>query len=128
MSLNYSLLPMLVDDGVRTVAVRFINDNGCLSGKSYTYLTKGEFEVGDYAVVLVSKTPKVVQVKEMDVPTRDDVDYKWIVCKVNMAPYKENLENCVELAKEVRKLEQENQRAQLKEALGLTSLKAIAFQ
>lgn len=127
MSLNYSSLPLLLDEKVRTVAVNFFADNGegRIGRKPYTYLTTSEFEKGDLAVVMVSNMPKVVQVVEMDVPTDDRVEYKWIVDKVDKEVYLANMETHQLLAKEVRRLEQEHKKAQVLEALGATKSKEI---
>lgn len=119
MSLNYSIIPLLVGDNVRTVGVRFFSDaDGVVRGKVYVYLTTFNFEKGDLAVVFVGNTPKVVEVKELDPPTKDDIDYKWLVCPVDTSTYLANLETAQELAQKIKNLEQDSQRKQILSALG----------
>lgn len=131
MSFNYSTIPLLVDEKVRTVAVRFFSDHcsdGIVKGKNYTYLTTFNFEKGDLAVVFVGKTPKVVEVQEMDVPTDDRIDYKWIADQVDLSAYRENLEKSMAVAKQVKLLEQQSQRRQPLEALAASDeIKQLTF-
>lgn len=134
--LNYSTLPMLLDENVRTVGVKFWGDRdqyveGTMSRKVYTYLTTHEFEVDDLAVVFVSGIPKAVKIVELDADTPQRHDYKWIVCPINTEAYDENVETSAKLTKEVRKLEKQSQRKQVLEALGILdieSIKAIEFK
>lgn len=136
MSLNYSTLPLLLDDNVRTVGVKFWGDrdryvDGAMSAKIYTYLTTHKFEVDDLAVVFVSGIPKAVKIVELDADTPQRHDYKWIVCPINTEAYDENVETSARLTKEVRKLEKQSQRKQVLEALGILdveSIKAIEFK
>lgn len=123
MSLNYSALPTILDDAVRTIGVKFYGDqyvSGSVGGKMYTYMTKETFEVGDVAVVNVSGTFKCVEVVELDVPIDDSIKcYKWAVCKVNIEAWEMNVEMQRLLTGKIKKLEQKSQKKQILEALGL---------
>ncbi len=130
MSLNYSTLPLILDDNVRTVGVRFWGDrdryvDGTMSPKVYTYLTTHKFEVDDLAVVFVSGVPKAVKIVELDSDTPQKHDYKWIVCPINTEAYDENVETSAKLTSEVRKREKQSQRKQVLEALGILDVEAI---
>jgi hypothetical protein len=137
MSLNYSALPTILDDAVRTIGVKFYGDqyvSGSVGGKMYTYMTKETFEVGDVAVVNVSGTFKCVEVVELDPPIDDSVKcYKWAVCRVNQEPWEMNVEMQRLLTGKIKNLEKKSQKKQILEALGLDvvndeEIKKIEFQ
>ena len=130
MSLNYSTLPLILDDNVRTVGVRFWGDrdryvDNTMFPKVYTYLTTHKFEVDDLAVVFVSGVPKAVKIVELDADTPQKHDYKWIVCPINTEAYDANVETSKKLTSEVRKREKESQRLQVLEALGILDVESI---
>jgi hypothetical protein len=66
-----------------------------LSQKEYTYVTDLDLEPGDLVVVFAQGVPKVVLVasvhEELAIQPNEDIEYKWIVCKIDMEAYKKNL-------------------------------------
>lgn len=82
----------------KTVGVKFqAQDDGVTANrKTYTYVTDIQFEEGDRAVVMVGEVLKVVEVVRVDadleIEPNSDVQYKWIVCKVDRAGFDANLE------------------------------------
>lgn len=63
-----------------------------LTIKTYTYLTDlTDLNPGDFAVVLAQGVPKVVYISavhdEVEIEPNSDVEYKWIVSKVDLAHF-----------------------------------------
>ena len=134
MNLNYTTLPLLVGDNVKTVGVKFYNNKlgqyDHLGDKTYTYKTTLNLEINDLCVVVVGKVPKVVVVVELGPPADNDgYQYKWIVAKVDFTAYFANLAMEAELTARVRKLEQEHQRRQILDVLDpKNEIKVLSFQ
>lgn len=74
----------------RTVSVSF---NG--ADRTYTYITNLDFEVDDYAVVEVGGALKVVQIvsvaPDLRIAPGSDIQFKWIVAKVDFTEYEKNV-------------------------------------
>lgn len=131
MSINYSILALLVDENVRTVGVKFFADTAeaIVKGREYTYKTTHTFEKGDLAVVFVGQQPKIVEAQRMDVPTDDRIQYKWIVCPVNLDTYLANIAIEETMASTIRKLEHDAKRKLVLDALGATEVvKGLTFE
>ena len=116
-------LAAFLREDTKTVGVRFIKDNFeqntsafqmtlvgtenveaySLSNKEYTYITDLDLQVEDLAVVFAQDTPKVVVVTRVDeainIAPKDNVEYKWVACKVDLSAYKANCEKNREIAK-----------------------------
>ena len=104
-------LAAFLREDTKTVGVRFIKDLFAnqrdyqatllgedspmdLSSKEYTYITDLTLQVGDHVVVFAQSTPKVVIVTRVDeivnILPKDQVEYKWVVSKVDYTSYNEN--------------------------------------
>jgi len=103
---NTKTLASLMIEGLKTVKVKFKD----YDKKFYTYKTLWDHEVGDFVVVRVQDEYKVVEVMEVDdVPDlniHSDVNYKWIVDKVDIDHHKTILDTESEMSKELRRVEQ----------------------
>ena len=133
MSLNYSLIAKMLDPNVRLVGCRFIDEAaGALKGRVYSYkCADPNVDVGDYVVVFVGNTPKIIQVVELDCEPHDEIQYRWIVQRLSSENYRANLKKEEEVAKKLRAMEHENKQKQVLEALGednFDALKGITFQ
>jgi len=126
-----------IRDDAKTVGVRFFKDykdsdssiinlglgdkNYRLSDKEYTYITMEDFQVGDYAVVVVAEVPKVVVVTkvddDLDITPNDDVQYKWIVCKVSFEEHTKRMKENAELTKTLAKGYQKNMKNSFRNVL-----------
>lgn len=116
----------VLTDNAFTVQVKFFNSTANTSGRVYTYLCDiAEIAVGDDAVVFVSsgdyEIPKVVKVvsvdRTIDVDLLGDIDYKWIVQRVDTTDYDRKLQEAQELQGKLAKLRRDAARNQLKSAL-----------
>lgn len=89
--------------GVRFFNERFNNENKTLldleqytnlSAATYTYVTTEDFKEGDYAIVFVSDIPKVALVVRVDsecmIDPQENIEFKWVVSKVNIDSFEEN--------------------------------------
>ena len=113
-NLNYSGIAVLLGENVKLVGVKFSGS------KQYAYKTTIDFELGDFAVVVAQGFYKVVSVTQTtDLQVEDDVDYKWIVDKVDITSYTENIAKELEMCARLRELDNRNKQVQLLEALGL---------
>ena len=117
----------VLTDNAFTVQVKFPGSSTAVSAsKPYTYLCDiSEIVVGDDAVVFVSsgdyEIPKVVKVvsvdRTIDVDLLGDIDYKWIVQRVDTTDYDRKLQEAQELQGKLAKLRRDAARNQLKSAL-----------
>ena len=133
--MNYSTLALTVGDNVKAVGVKFYSeqfgDDVAVRGKTYTYKTTVDLEVGDLAAVFVGKRPKIVQVVKLNplVSQNETIEYRWIVCKVEVADYLTNLEEEGKLIEDIQRIEATHQRQQVLEALGaVDAVKQITFK
>ena len=69
------------------------------TGKTYYYKTTEDFEIGDNAVVSVNDELKIVRVVVLDCILNLDtnINYKWVVSKVD----KDEFNRCIEVEKEL---------------------------
>jgi hypothetical protein len=87
--------------------------------KTYHYKTMLDIDVGDHVVVYVpnSASYQVVEVKEVhsffDLELRDDIEYRWVVQKVDSKTYLESIEKEKELASTLRKATHRKARKEL---------------
>lgn len=122
----------------KTVSVRFIKDN-CeskvnpayskmtllgsnvsdefdLTVKAYTYITDLDLKADDLVVVFAQGVPKVVVVasihEELHIKPNEDTEYKWVVCKLDLSQYQQNLFSNGEISRTVAKSYQTNVRRQ----------------
>ena len=115
-------LAAFLREDTKTVGVRFIKDPFSrdtenfqmtlvgtenveaysLSNKEYTYITDLELQVEDHVIVFVHDAPKVAIVTRVDeavnITPNDNVEYKWIVCRVDYSQYKENCQKNKQIA------------------------------
>lgn len=115
--MNKHYILSLFDETVKTVGVKF---NGI--GRSYTYKTRLELAVGDKVVVdTPSNGFQVVDVvridDEPDFEVDSLIDYKWIVCKVDVTEHEANQAKDAELHKEIAKVQRKHHREAAKNAL-----------
>jgi hypothetical protein len=119
----------------KTVSVRFIKDNFdknnpayanttlldsssefALSIKVYTYITDLDLKENDLVVVFAQGVPKVVVVAsvhdELQIKPNEDVEYRWVVCKLDLQQYRHNLYANGEISRTVAKSYQTNVRRQ----------------
>lgn len=78
--------------GVHTVEVRFVSPvTGQSSNKTYHYLTRLDFEAGEYATVWspITDAPAVVRVVQVYRNSRLHSAFKYIIDKVDMAAHRE---------------------------------------
>lgn len=121
-------------EDTKTVGVRFIqdtfdknsqdyravtllgSDDYRLSTKVYTYVTDLELKEKDLVVVFAQGVPKIVVVdrvdEEISIQPNDDVEYKWIVCKIDLTQYNENLMKNAEIVRTVGQSYKKNVRRQ----------------
>jgi hypothetical protein len=115
--MNKHYITSLFDEGLKTIGVKF----GGI-GKVYTYKTRDNFALGDHAVV---DTPgnglQIVEVFRVDEEPELDpdsvIDYKWIVCKVDLSAYHEQNEKDQLFLKQIAALQRKRHREQAKNAL-----------
>lgn len=110
-----------------TVGVQYKDANGQAFGKTYTYKTDLELEVGDEVIVDAPSTGLTVVVVTRldsiaDINENASYAYKWVVGKVDLEAHNSRLEKEEELAEEFAKVQQKVSRMrkikELKEALG----------
>lgn len=116
--MNPANVASLLIDELKTVGVVYRGTGT----KCYTFKTLEDFEVGDFAIVMNTRNePEVVRIKELhDVPQIDlsaPYAYKWLVSKVNLEAYEQQLKKDNELTDHIRKMQQERCRDQAREAL-----------
>lgn len=115
--MNSHYMLTLFDDTVRTVGVRFQG-----LGKTYTYKTRLPLEIGDSVVVETSSNGlQVVTVaridEDPDIAPDSAIDYKWIVCKVDLETYTKDVERDNELLKQIRAMQRKRHREQARAAI-----------
>lgn len=127
-----------IRDNTKTVGVRFFKDynesgsnnlmslslgdkNYRLSDKEYTYVTMEDFQIGDYAVVIVAEVPKVVVVTrvddDLDITPNEEIQYKWIVCRVGFEEHTKRMKENAELSKTLAKGYQRNMKNSFRKVL-----------
>lgn len=116
--------------GFKFVSIVFNVAQPVHAQKVYTYKTNLEVAQDDYVVV---QSPdgkfETVRVVEVDVAVTSQYEYKWIVAKLDMAPFEE----VKAIEAEVKKILQDTERkkleairtAQLKEELGEEGLEQV---
>ena len=81
----------ILRNDTKTVSVTFAGG----TNKCYTYVTNLDFDCGDLAIVQVSGDFKVVQIDavapDLRIPPNSDIQFKWIVAKVDLTEYKRNM-------------------------------------
>jgi len=85
------------------------------TGRRYTYVTDiKDLAVGDTVVVPVKSTIAlafVVQVDdECEIEPDDSTEYKWVIAKIDMAPYEANLRRNAEIVSLLGKAKKSNMR------------------
>lgn len=109
--MNYSALAAILHEGVTAVKVKFSG-----TAQLYTYKTTLTLEVGDQVVVPGYKVPyAVAEVKEIDqlVDHESDINYKWIVDKVDLTAYEKTLELEDTMVEQVKLAERKKKRSEL---------------
>ena len=105
---NVNTLASLMIGGLKSVQVKFKN----YDKKYYTYKTLLDFEVGDFAIVDVGYEFKVVEIIRVDkIPNLNvdsNIEYKWIVQKLDTEPYEYILAMEEETSHKLRELQQKN--------------------
>lgn len=123
-----------LDQNFKTVSVVFKNDNGGIAGKAYTYKVHltDKVEADDYVVVNVGtlKIAKIIEVH--DVPKIDydsDIDYKWIVSKIDLTGYNERIEREKGALDEIKRAEHKKRAEQaiqfVSEEIGVKAIDEI---
>lgn len=116
----------ILQDKAFTVQVKFFGASGQINGKVYTYLCDiPDIKVGDHVVIVVDPIeyphPKVVQVvsvdKEIEADLLGDIEYKWIVHRIDYTSYDRKLQEAADMEAKINKLKRDSARAQLKAAL-----------
>ena len=132
-------LAAFLREDTKTVGVRFIKDTFSrdtenfqmtligtenveaysLSNKEYTYITDLPLEVEDHIIVFVHEAPKVAIVTRVDeavnIAPKDNVEYKWIACRVDYSRYKENCRKNKEIAEFMSTSYRKNVKEQFRE-------------
>ena len=134
-------LAAFLRDDTFTVGVRFIQDNKTgnsdyqapftflgtdhsfgLSGKVYTYICDiPNLKEGDLVVVYAVGIPKTAVVVRVDetvlIQPNDPIEYKWIVSRVSLEDYLENMKKNNEILQIVRNNYRKNVKASLREVI-----------
>ena len=132
-------LAAFLREDTKTVGVRFIRDTFSrdtenfqmtlvgtenvefyhLSNIEYTYITDLELQVEDHVIVFVHEAPKVAIVTRVDeavnITPKDNVEYKWIACRVDYSHYKENCQKNREIAEFMSTAYRKNVKEQFRE-------------
>ena len=134
-------LAAFLREDTKTVGVRFIKDSFdrtnnykenltllgeqentlpyYLSTKEYTYITDLPLEVEDHVIVFVHEAPKVAIVTRVDeavnIAPKDNVEYKWIACRVDYSQYKENCQKNRQIAEFMSTYYRKNVKEQFRE-------------
>lgn len=125
MNINHTITAL---QDFNTVGVRFDD-----SKRTYTYKTTEKFEEGDRAIVCPNGILKVVTVREVhDTPQIDfgsNIEYKWIVQKVDLESYNKRMEQeelmAVELRKSIANKKREEVKADLVKSLGVDDVNKL---
>ncbi len=128
-------------DDVNTVGVRFFKDTrftedhhtkgtftllgedypAQYSDKVYTYITDIAFKEGDIATVIVAGIPRHVKIVRVDddlaIDPKDSIEYKWVVSKLSIAEYEENIRKNKALTDLIAGAYKKNLRQQMKQVL-----------
>ena len=132
-------LAAFLREDTKTVGVRFIKDTisqdaqnfpmplvgtekveaYALSNKEDTYITDLPLEVEDHVIVFVHDAPKVAIVTRVDeavnIAPKDNVEYKWIACRVDYSQYKENCQKNKQIAEFMSTSYRKNVKEQFRE-------------
>ena len=125
MNINHTITAL---QDFNTVGVRFAD-----SDRTYTYKTTEKFEEGDKAIVCPNGMLKVVTVKEVhETPQIDfgsNIEYKWIVQKVDLENYSNRMKQeelmAVELRKSIANKKREEVKAELVNSLGVDDVNKL---
>ncbi len=128
MSINHKITAL---QNFNTVGCRFDDTR-----KIYTYKTSENFEVGDKAIVCPNGSLKVVQIVRVDdtpqIEFGSNVEYKWIVQKIDLDSYNDRLEREEKMSVFIRQAIANKQREEVSAALeaviglsAVTELKAL---
>ena len=131
--MNYSTAILLADERVKFIGVRFAN----YSGTEYTYKTiDGSIKIGDMVVVpssdyvkkgradeTTSRFGSIALVTSEDVPVnmQSDIEYKWIIQKIDVTNYEKIVEVEKEIVEKIRGMELKTNRQKLAAMFGLDS-------
>lgn len=113
-------IALILNEGIKTIGVKFIDSNGLLGNREYTYLTKHDHEIGDNVVVEANNRLAIVSVTRVDgdLPCIDDNHhYKFIIQKVNKDDYDRNQAEYTQLTQKIKRLMIQSKRKALKESL-----------
>lgn len=118
---NVNTIASLMIDNLKSVKVKFFKD----SEKLYTYKTLlTDLEVDDFVVVSNNNYYKVVQVVEIDdIPDLNidsNIEYKWIVQKVDAEQYNELIQMEYDISVELKRLQQKSIVSKAKDLLAET--------
>lgn len=113
----------LIQQGYTTVSVCFDHSGG--NRDTYTYKTNLDLEPDDIVVVPARgyfKTAQVIEVhEEPQIDLDSDIDYKWVVQKVDVKGWQELNAKEDALAKKIVNFEHKQRRTALLASLGISS-------
>jgi len=119
--MNTCYIQTLADGTIKTVGVRFINNNGTSTNRVYTYKTRLDLKRGDLAIVNTPNGFAIVKVTRVDAEPQIDPNsttkYKWILQKVDEEGYEKAWKVDAAFAREIKVKQREVHRAQAKAAL-----------
>lgn len=100
-------IALILNEGIKTIGVKFIDQFGESNGREYTYLTKYDHEVGSHVVVEANNRLAVVRVTRVDgdLPQIDDKhQYRFIIQKIDNSEYLKNQSDYLSLTENVKRL------------------------
>lgn len=99
----------ILREDATTISVNFINDNGLLGTRPYTYVTHLPVEVGNFVVVPTGSSElwKIAEVTavhtELDIEPNSDTKYKWVVDVIDSNSARENTQRNQQIEKMLAK-------------------------
>lgn len=127
----------MIQNNTKTILVRFPQDRGItteyldkevrtllgddgidlsLSAKTYRYVTTLDVQVGDIVIVPAVGEYKLVYVCQVDddllIEPNEDIQYKWVVSKVDFTHFKEQMAKNLQIQKTLSKAYKKNARQQ----------------
>lgn len=121
--MNLSTAVFLISDEVRAIGVTFDQGNHYRTEeKQYVYKTCDQaICVGDYVIVPVGASDEykvaIVRSVDADVNYKSDIQYKWVVSKLDLAEYISLKEREQLAIQEVKRIERRSKREQLRKDL-----------
>lgn len=121
--MNLSTAVFLISDDVRAIGVTFDQGNhDRIEEKQYVYKTcNQEICVGDHVIVPVGAFDEykvaIVRSVDADVNYKSDIQYKWIVSKLDLTEYFSLKESEQRAIQEVKRIERRSKREQLRKDL-----------